>query len=395
MLAEVAATDISIARQPVGFSESAEVAEEGANAAKVAREQIEKSTGKSAISKLNARKLGRPSLKEGNRSNKEEYRVNLINVDLIIIGAGPAGLSAAQYGARSNLSVLVLEQLAPGGQVLLIDVLENYPGIAPGKTGFEFGEDLRRQAEEFGANFLNENAETLSKEGDVFTVTLGSGQTISSHTVIMATGAKHRTLDIPGEKEFYGRGVSYCATCDGPFFKNKKIFVVGGGDAACDEALFLSRLSSQVILIHRRERFRAQKALAERTLSNPNIEVRFNTIMKEIRGTTGMGGKVSSVILEKTGEPDSEENADAVFIFTGTVPQTALVSGLNGGIKTGLDETGYIITDQNMATSVPGLFAAGDVRITPFRQVITAAADGAVAAHSAAAYIDSLKGEAY
>lgn len=317
------------------------------------------------------------------------------DVDLIIIGAGPAGLTAAQYGGRSNLSVLVLEQLAPGGQALLIDVLENYPGIAPGKTGFEFSEDLHRQAESFGAKFLTEQALSLTKEGEVFTVTLGNGEARSAKAVIISTGAKHRTLDIPGEKEFYGRGVSYCASCDGPFFKNKKIFVVGGGDAACDEALFLSRLTTNVILIHRRERFRAQKALAERTLQNPNIQVRFNTVMKEIKGTTGMGGKVASVVLGSLDTEDSEESADAVFIFSGTSPQTSLVSGANGGLKVKTDGSGYIITDEHMATSVSGLFAAGDVRSSPFRQVVTAAGDGAVAAHCAAAYIESLQGETY
>jgi len=319
------------------------------------------------------------------------------NADLIIIGAGPAGLTAAQYGARSNYSVVVLEQFAPGGQVLTIDVLENYPGIAPGKTGFEFSEDLRTQAEAFGAKIINEGATALEKNGEYFSVTLGNGQILTARAIIIATGAKHRTLDIPGEKEFYGRGVSYCATCDGPFFKNKKIFVVGGGDAACDEAMYLSRLTNQVILIHRRDRFRAQKALAERTLHNPNIQVRFNTVMKEIKGLPGMSGKVSSVVLGKTGEisGSSEESADGVFIFTGIVPQSSLVMGLNGSLKADLDETGYIITDSNMATSVPGLFASGDVRACPFRQVITAAGDGAVAAHSAAAYISAQKGEAY
>ena len=312
--------------------------------------------------------------------------------DLIIIGAGPAGLTAAQYGARANLSVLVLEQLSPGGQALNIDVLENYPGIAPGKSGFEFGEDLRLQAEGFGAKILTEDVKALNKEGGFFVIALASGKTLKAQAVIIATGAKHRTLDIPGEKEFLGRGVSYCATCDGPFFKNKKIFVVGGGDAACDEAQYLSHLSNQVILIHRRERFRAQKALADRVLHNPNITVRFNTVMKEIRGTPET--RVSSVLLEENGT-SREEKADAVFIFTGIVPQTSLVSGADSGFKAELDEAGYIITDQKMASSVPGLFAAGDVRTTPFRQVITAAADGAVAAPCAAAYIDSLKGETY
>jgi thioredoxin reductase (NADPH) len=312
------------------------------------------------------------------------------DADLVIIGAGPAGLTAAQYGARANLSVLVLEQLSPGGQALYIDALENYPGIAPGKSGFEFSEDLRLQAEGFGAKFLTEEVKTLKKEGELFTITLANDKTLKAQAVIIATGAKHRALDIPGEKEFSGRGVSYCATCDGPFFKGKKIFVVGGGDTACVEAQYLSHLSNQVILIHRRDRFRAQKALADRVLHNPNIKVRFNTVIKEILGEA----KVKSVLLEGNGT-SGEESADAVFVFTGIVPQTSLVSPSDSGLKVELDEAGYIITDQKMAASVPGLFAAGDVRTTPFRQVVTAAADGAVAAHCAAAYIDSLKGESY
>ena len=316
------------------------------------------------------------------------------DMDLIIIGAGPAGLTAAQYGARANLSVAALEQLAAGGQTVLIGVLENYPGIAPEKSGYEFGEDLRRQAESFGAKILNENAQSLNKEGDVFTVTLGNGKTLTAPAVILATGAKHRALDIPGEKEFSGRGVSYCATCDGPLFRNKKILVVGGGDAACDEAQHLSKLTNQVIMIHRRERFRAQKALAERVMRNPNIQVRFNTVIQEIKGAA----KVSSVVLAGTETDDSapyEESVDAVFALTGMIPQTSLVSGDSGGLAVKLNEAGYVITDERMATSVPGLFAAGDVRVTPFRQLVTAAADGAIAAHCAAAYIDTLRGQAY
>jgi thioredoxin reductase (NADPH) len=313
------------------------------------------------------------------------------DADLIIIGAGPAGLAAAQYGARASLKVLVLEQIAPGGQALLIDTLENYPGIAAGKTGFDFCQDLHRQAEEFGALFLMDEVSSLVKEGYIFTLTLGSGEKRRAPAVIIAAGAKHRTLDIPGEETFYGRGVSYCATCDGPFFKNKKIFVAGGGDAACDEAQYLSRLSSQVILVHRRNRFRAQKALADRVLHNPNIEVRFNTVVKEIKGEK----KVSSVVLGRTGEDcketgeTREEAADAVFVFTGTIPQSALVPDAKK------DGAGYIITNDKMETAIPGLFAAGDVRSSPFRQVITAASDGAIAAHSVSSYIDELKGAGY
>ncbi|MCL2411360.1 MAG: FAD-dependent oxidoreductase, partial [Treponema sp.] len=188
-----------------------------------------------------------------------------------------------------------------------------------------------------------------------------------------------------------GRGVSYCATCDGNFFKNKKIFVVGGGDAACDEARHLAKLTSKVILIHRRASLRAQKSLAVRTLENPNIETRFDTIIKEIKGTAD-SKKVNMVVLEnlKSGEI-YEEEADAVFIAVGTQPQSELaVSVAAGNLKVRLDENGYIVTDQNMATNIDGLFAAGDVRAGAFRQVITAAADGAVAAHNAAKYIDEI-----
>jgi thioredoxin reductase (NADPH) len=318
---------------------------------------------------------------------------------LLIIGAGPAGLTAAQYGARANLRVLVIEQLAPGGQTLLIDVLENYPGnverkdaqgnvCAGPRTGYDFAQDLHSQAEAFGASFLGETVSELKKADDIFTAILAGGEKRTARAVILATGAAHRNLDIPGEQQFMGRGVSHCATCDGAFFRNKKIFVVGGGDAACDDAQYLSRLSPQVILIHRRDRFRAQKALAERVLHNPNIEVRFNTIMKEIKGEQ----KLSSVVLEHEGRV-YEEPADAVFIFAGTVPQSSLVT--HGSVKAELDEAGYIITGQNMATSVPGLFAAGDVRSGTFRQVVVAAGEGAVAAHSAAEYISELQGAAY
>jgi thioredoxin reductase (NADPH) len=219
-----------------------------------------------------------------------------------------------------------------------------------------------------------------------FTAVLAGGGLLKAPAVIVASGAEHRSLGVPGEKEFSGRGVSYCATCDGPFFKNKKIFVVGGGDAACDEAQYLSRLSPQVIIVHRRDRFRAQKAVAERVMRNQNIEVRFNTVVKEIKG----GQKVSSVVLESAGV-SREEPADAVFIFAGTVPRSSPVSAL----KAELDESGYIVTDQKMATSVPGLFAAGDVRSGTFRQIVVAAGEGATAAHNAAEYIDGLRGDTY
>jgi thioredoxin reductase (NADPH) len=306
--------------------------------------------------------------------------------DFVIIGGGIAGLSAAQYGARSNLETLVIEEMAPGGQALLISDLENYPGFPEPVNGFQFSMDMHKQAQKFGAEFMTASVRSIKKEGKSFNIET-SKETITAKTVVLATGAKHRHLEVPGEEEFGGRGVSYCATCDGPFFKNKKMLVVGGGDAACDEANYLANLTDKVVMIHRRDRFRAQKAVADRVMNNPNIEVRFNTIVKEIKGNET---KMDKVVLAKTdSDMVLEEEFDAVFIFVGSIPQTQLVPDAKK------DETGYIQTDINMESSIKGLYAVGDVRDTPFRQLITAASDGAIAAHSASNYIDDLKGEAY
>ncbi len=305
--------------------------------------------------------------------------------DLIIIGGGGGGLAAAQYGARAGLRTLLIEGMATGGQCLIIDKIENYPGFPQATPGMDIITRFEEQARGFGAEILIRPVQGLTKEENVFIVHTEE-EDISAYAVILATGAKHRRLGVPGEEELAGRGVSYCATCDGPFFRNKKILVVGGGDAACDEGMFLSNLSERVIIVHRRDRFRAQKALAERVLKNPSIEVRFSTIVKEIRGDR----KVSSVLLSGTeGGGDYEEAADAVFIFIGSIPQTRLAGNVE------LDEGGYIKTDQRMMSSRPGLFAVGDVRSSPFRQLVVAAGEGAVAAHSASQYIDELKGEAY
>jgi thioredoxin reductase (NADPH) len=297
-----------------------------------------------------------------------------MNSDLLIIGAGPAGLAAAQYGSRSGLATTVVERLAPGGQALLIDRLENYPGNIgtegrEPKTGFEVAEDMRRQAERFGARFISGTVAGVRKNGAAFEAA-AEGETLTARSVIIATGVKRKPLNAPGEAELYGKGVSYCAACDGPFFRNKRIFVVGGGDAACDEARYLARLTKTVILLHRRDKLRAQKAIAERTLRDPNITARFNTRLAAIHGGGAQGAyeNVAAVSLENvvTGER-TEEPADAVFIFAGSLPQRPEVEGL------ALDEAGYIVTNQRMETSIPGIFAAGDVRATPFRQVVVAA----------------------
>ncbi len=308
-----------------------------------------------------------------------------LDADLIIIGAGPAGLTAAQYGARANLKVLVIEAMGPGGQILVIDQLENYPGVTESVSGYEFSRALYQQAEKFGASFLTDSVTSIKKTG-FFSISLASGKTLTACAVILAAGSKPGLLGVPGESEYGGKGVSYCATCDGHFFKNKKMFIVGGGDAACEEARYLSNLTDKIVLVHRRDKFRAQEALAQRVMNNPHIEVRFNTVIKEIKGDK----KVKSVLLgETTSDKVYEEETDAVFIFVGTVPQTSLVAG--DDLKAKLDESGYIITNQKMFTSISGFFAAGDIRSGAFRQVVTAAADGAVAAHSAAAYIDAIK----
>ncbi|MDR0389013.1 MAG: FAD-dependent oxidoreductase, partial [Spirochaetaceae bacterium] len=293
------------------------------------------------------------------------------DADLIIIGAGPAGLSAAQYGARANLKVLLLEQMLVGGQALNIDRLENYPGNATGKSGFELVQDLQAQAEGFGAVIINDGVLSIAGEEGGFALGLASGKSLRAPALILAAGALPRLLGVPGEAEFSGRGVSYCATCDGPFFKGKKVFVAGGGDSACQEAEYLAGLAGEVVMVHRKEKFRAQKALAGRVLHNEKIKLRFCSRITEIRGDK----KVSAVLVEdlKTGTK-TEEQADAVFIFVGSIPQNALVPSAEK------DEAGYIITGPDMASSIPGIFVAGDLRSSPFRQVVVAAAEGAIAA---------------
>ncbi|MBU0936953.1 MAG: thioredoxin-disulfide reductase [Spirochaetes bacterium] len=306
--------------------------------------------------------------------------------DLVVIGAGAAGLGAAQYAARANLEVLVLEEMAHGGQALLIDRLENYPGLPEPVDGYTWSETMRSQAETFGAAFSSTSVNSVKKSGEHFEISTTDGPLLAK-AVILATGAKHRHAGVKGEEEFGGRGVSYCATCDGPFFKGKAMVVIGGGDAACDEAMYLAKIASEVTMIHRKDRFRAQKALADRVLSNPKIKVIWDTVAEEIRGEKSVQG--ITIRNLKTNEL-SNLDCSAVFVFVGSIPQTGAMPA-----ELQLDETGYIVANDRMETSIPGLYAVGDVRTTPFRQVITAVADGAVAAHCAAQYIDELEGHAY
>lgn len=304
--------------------------------------------------------------------------------DMIILGAGPAGLSAAQYGARASLKVLVIEN-GESSQAFNINKLENYPGVFPPVSGPDFIDAMKEQAVSFGASFRMASINSIDKIGSKF-VLKSDSETFESRTVVIATGAEHRKLGIPGEDELAGRGVSYCATCDGPFFRKKKIIVIGGGDAACDEATYLSTLSDDVTIIHRKGSFRAQKAVAERILANDGIKKVFNTVVKEIKGTE----KVESVVVEntQTGET-SEIKADGVFIFVGMIPRSNLVDMLPK------DDGGYIVTNEKMETPIKGMYCAGDIRAKSFRQVVTATSDGAIAADSAGQYIRDMNGEIY
>ncbi len=301
--------------------------------------------------------------------------------DFVVIGAGAAGLTAAQYGARSGLDTLLIDSGETGGQALNISNLENFPGFYPAVKGTTFIKNMKDQAQSFGAEIAQTKVNSIDKIKNKFVIETLGGK-ISAFTVLIATGAAHKKLGVAGENEFNGRGVSYCATCDGPFFRGGKIVVVGGGDSACEEAFYLSSLADSVILVHRREELRAQKAIQQKIQKAKNISVLFNTEMQKIEGDN----KVNGVVLKnnKTGTTENIK-CDAVFIFVGMNPRTELVNMLRK------DEGGYLITNYKMETAVSGIYAAGDVRAKPFRQLITAAADGAIAANQAHAYVTVLK----
>lgn len=307
--------------------------------------------------------------------------------DIAIIGAGPAGLTAALYACRARMKTLMIERVACGGQVLIADTIENYPGFAHGISGPELVAALQKQAEGCGLRIeYGEVSGVVHKKNDTgpFTVELVGGKNIHALSVIMATGADWNKLGIPGEKELTGRGVSYCATCDGPLFKGKEVIVIGGGDTAIGEAIFLTKFAHKVTIIHRRNQLRATKIIQERAHENNKIEFCFNAVPVEVVGKTRVEGvKVRDV---KTGD-EKMIKADAVFVLIGLSPNSASVKYI---VRT--DDKGCIITDEEMRTSVEGIFACGDVRKKLLRQIVTAAGDGAVASFSAEAYVDKIKG---
>lgn len=315
------------------------------------------------------------------------FKENMKDYDLIIIGSGPAGLSSAQYASRSNLSTLVIDSPLPSSQLMNIWELENYPGVYPAVNGFDFLTTMQNQAKDFGATIENHQIEKIEKdESSKKFVISCQYEEFSCKAIIVATGAKHRKLEITGEKEFSGKGVSYCATCDGPFFRNKTVVVVGGGDSACSEAEYLSSLCAKVIIVHRKSQFRAQKTLANRVLSNSKIQVIFNSSVLSIQGNE----KIEFVEIQNLQDNSVQKiQTDGVFIFVGMIPQTELFENLKK------DEQGYILTDEKMQTSQKGIFCAGDVRSKPFRQIVTATSDGAIASHSVSEYIKELNNEVY
>ncbi|GAF65623.1 thioredoxin-disulfide reductase [Alkalihalobacillus trypoxylicola] len=302
--------------------------------------------------------------------------------DVIIAGAGPAGMTAAVYTSRANLSTLMIERGIPGGQMANTEEVENYPGFEH-ILGPELSNKMFEHAKKFGAEYAYGDIKEIKDEGELKVVHAGSKE-YKTRAVIVTTGAEYKKIGVPGEKEYSGRGVSYCAVCDGAFFKNRELVVIGGGDSAVEEAVYLTKFASKVTVIHRRDQLRAQKILQDRAFNNDKVEFIWDHVVNEINGENG---KVSSVSIEstKTGEV-KDFSADGVFIYIGMLPLNQSVQNL--GI---LNDEGYIVTNELMETSVPGIFAAGDVREKNLRQIVTATGDGSIAAQQVQHYLEELE----
>lgn len=304
--------------------------------------------------------------------------------DVIIAGAGPAGMTAAVYASRANLDTLMIERGVPGGQMANTEEVENYPGFES-ILGPELSNKMFEHAKKFGAEYAYGDITDLKDGKEYKTVVCGDTE-YKGRTVIIATGAQYRKLGAPGEKELAGRGVSYCAVCDGAFFKGKELAVIGGGDSAVEEGIYLTRFASKVTIIHRRDQLRAQKIIQDRAFANEKIDFMWNQTVKSINEKDG---KVGSLTLTntQTGE-ETEFNADGVFIYIGMNPLSDFAKNI--GI---VNENGYIETNEQMETKVPGIYAAGDIRDKELRQIVTATGDGSIAAQAAQSYIENLKEE--
>lgn len=306
-----------------------------------------------------------------------------IEKELVIVGGGPAGLTAAIYAQRSLLNAITLEREAFGGQVILTSEIDNYPGV-PHADGYSLTEAMRSQAVDLGAQVEMDVVTSISHDKSTgrFLVS-ASGATYDSAAVILAAGAQPRRAGFEGEEKFAGHGVSYCATCDGMFYRNKQVFVIGGGNSAAEEALFLARLASKVTLIVRKDHLRAQTAVVRELERNEKVEIRLMTSVVAVRGNDLL--REIELRDNRTGSTYVEtfdEGSFGVFVLVGRVPETELIKNI-----VELDKSGYAITDERMGTEVPGLYVAGDARVKPLRQIVTAASDGAIAASAAAAYL--------
>jgi thioredoxin reductase (NADPH) len=305
-----------------------------------------------------------------------------VDYDLVIIGGGPAGLTAGLYAARARLNVILIEKVVPGGQVLTTDLIENYPGFPEGISGPDLIQKMTEQVKKFELTIESNEVISLDLSEPVKKIKL-SDRTITSHTIIIATGASPKKLGIPGEDIFFGRGLSTCATCDAPFYKNKIVAAVGGGDTAVQESIFLTKFVKKVYLIHRRDQLRATKILQEQAFANDKIEFIWDSVLTSIDGSAN----VEKITVKNVKTGDTKEfSVDGCFIWTGILPNTKF---LKDAIK--VDDYGFISVDSNMQSSVPGVFAAGDVRSTGLRQIVTAVGDAAIAVFSAEHYIENIK----
>lgn len=298
--------------------------------------------------------------------------------DVIIIGGGGAGLTAALYTSRAKLSTLLFEKLTPGGQIALTDIVENYPGFLE-ITGPEISQRMEEQAKKYGTEVHYQEVKSVAKKNQHFEIKTTEGS-FEAKSVILAAGASFRTLGVPGERELTGKGVSYCATCDGAFFKDKNIIVVGGGDSAMQEGLFLTRFASKLGVVHRRDSLRASPILQERAKQNPKMSFIWDTVVEKILGTKKVEGAMLKNV--KTGK-SSEMPMDGVFVFIGHDPNTSFLKGF-----VELDEKGYVKTDEHLKTSVPGVFAAGEIRSGAIKQLVSACGEGCEAALAAQEYVE-------
>jgi len=298
--------------------------------------------------------------------------------DMIILGGGPAGLTAAIYGGRANLDILVVEHMMSGGEIASTDKLDNYPGFPEGINGLEFGQLLEQHALRFGAEMISASIDVLDSAGEIKKVSTSKGD-FFGRTIIVATGTAPSLLGVPGEDTLRGKGISFCATCDGFFFRDKKVAVIGGGDSAVKEAIYLTRFVNEIVLIHRRNKLRAVPALQNQILQNPKVSILWDTVVTEFKGDQSLTTLVTKNLQDST---VGELAVDGAFLYVGRIPNTEFLKGLE------MDGQGYIITSEEMETSIPGVFAAGDIRRKYLRQVITAASDGAIAAMMAVRYLE-------